>query len=101
VHRYSATFGEVMHYYNVAKEDQEEDEYPRNVKIPENEGEHAVEGPHLESARYAKPLRTCKVNIGTYEKPKFANIGDYWNDETVEKIADLLHEHKDLFSITF
>jgi hypothetical protein len=30
------------------------------------------------------------VNIGMEENPKFANIGDYWNDETMEKIADLL-----------
>jgi hypothetical protein len=50
---------------------------------------------------YAKPLRMHKVNIGTEDKPKFANIGDYWNDETVEKIVDLLHEYQDLFSTTF
>jgi hypothetical protein len=42
-----------------------------------------------------------KVNIGTKEKPKFTNVGDYWNDETVEMISDLLHEYHDLFSITF
>jgi hypothetical protein len=35
------------------------------------------------------------------EKPKFTNIGDYWNDETVEKIADLLHKYQDLFPTTF
>jgi hypothetical protein len=38
------------------------------------------------------------VNIGTKDNPKFANIGDYWNEETVEKIVDLLHEYQDLFS---
>jgi hypothetical protein len=41
------------------------------------------------------------VNIGIEEKPKFANIGDYWNDETVEKIVDLLHEYHDIFPTTF
>jgi hypothetical protein len=41
-----------------------------------------------------KPLRTCKVNIGTEDKPKFSNIGDYWSDETVEKIVDLLREYQ-------
>jgi hypothetical protein len=41
------------------------------------------------------------VNIGTEEKPKFANIGDYWNDEIVEKIANLLCEYQDLFLKTF
>jgi len=35
------------------------------------------------------------------EKPKFANIGDYWNDETMEKIADLLHEYQYIFPTTF
>jgi hypothetical protein len=29
------------------------------------------------------------------------NIGDYWNDETVEKIVDLLCEYQDLFPTTF
>jgi hypothetical protein len=42
-----------------------------------------------------------KVNIGMTENPKFAQIGDYWSDETVEKIADLLHEYQDLFPTTF
>jgi hypothetical protein len=49
-----------LHCYNVVEEDQEEDEDPRNVKIPETEGEHAVEGPQLESVVYAKPLRMHK-----------------------------------------
>jgi hypothetical protein len=35
------------------------------------------------------------------DKPKFVNIGDYWNDETVEKIVDLLHEYQDLFLTMF
>jgi hypothetical protein len=43
----------------------------------------------------------CKVNIGMKEKLKFANIGDNWNDETVENIAYLLREYQDLFSTTF
>jgi len=29
------------------------------------------------------------------------NIGDYWNDETVEKIADLLGEYQGLFLTNF
>jgi hypothetical protein len=41
------------------------------------------------------------VNIGMEEKPKFANIGDYWNDETMENIANLLHEYQDIFPTTF
>jgi hypothetical protein len=41
------------------------------------------------------------VNVGMKKKPKFANIGDYWNDETMENIADLLCEYRDRFSTTF
>jgi hypothetical protein len=50
---------------------------------------------------YAKPLRMHKVNIGTKDKPRFMNIGDYWNGETVEKIMDLLREYQDLFQTNF
>jgi hypothetical protein len=71
------------------------------VQVPETEGERIVVGPELESDAYVNPLRVPKVNIGMKEKPKFMNIGDYWNDETVEKIADLLRKYQDLFSITF
>jgi hypothetical protein len=91
---------ELLECYNVAKEEQDEED-PRNIQVPETEGEHAVEGPELESIVYAQPLKTRKVNIGTKENPKFVQIGDYWNDETMEKIADLLCEYHDLFPTTF
>jgi hypothetical protein len=68
-------------------------------KYQKTKGEHAVEGPKLESVEYANPLRMHKVNIGTKDNPKFTNIGDYWNEETVEKIVDLLHEYQDLFPL--
>ena len=42
-----------------------------------------------------------KVNIGIEDKPKFANIGDYWDEETMENITDLLHEFQDLFLTKF
>ena len=35
------------------------------------------------------------------ENPKFANIGDYWDEITMAKIIDPLHEFHDLFSTTF
>ena len=28
-------------------------------------------------------------------------IGDYWNEQTVERITNLLHEYNDLFPTTF
>jgi hypothetical protein len=71
------------------------------VQILENEGEITVEGPQLELNVYLKPLRMHRLKIGIEEKPEFANIGDYWNDETMEKIADLLCDYQDLFPTTF
>jgi hypothetical protein len=47
------------------------------------------------------PLRVHKLDIRTEEKPKFTNIGDYLNDETIEKIANLLCEYRYLFPTTF
>ena len=48
-----------------------------------------------------QPLKLRKVNIGTEENPKFANIGDYWDNETMAQIIDLLHEFWDLFPMPF
>ena len=42
-------------------------------------------------------LKIRKVNIGTEENPKFASVGDYWDEETMAKIMDLLHGFQDLF----
>ena len=41
------------------------------------------------------------MNIGSLENPKFSNIGDYWDDETLGKIIELLHEFQDLLSTKF
>jgi hypothetical protein len=35
------------------------------------------------------------------ENPKFAQIGDYRSDETIENIADLPCEYQDLIQTTF
>ena len=50
---------------------------PIHIQIPKTEKNHAMEGPDLEFVSYAQPLRTCKVNIGTKENPKFVQIGYY------------------------
>jgi len=60
-----------------------------------------VEGPKLETPYYTQPIKIKKVNIGTDENPKFANIGDYWDDETISKIVELLSEYQDLFPTKF
>jgi hypothetical protein len=46
-----------------------------------------VEGPYLESKVFVAPIKVKKFNIGTTDKPKMASIGDYWDEQTVERIA--------------
>ena len=33
--------------------------------------------------------------------PKCATIGDYWDEEMVTKVTELLHEYQDLFPTKF
>ena len=44
-----------------------------------------------------QPLKISKFNIGTEENPKFVSVGDYWVEETMAKITDLMHEFQYLF----
>ena len=55
----------------------------------------------ISSDQFHKPLNNKKVNFRSPENPKFANIGDYWDEEIVTKIIDLLHEYQDLFPTNF
>jgi hypothetical protein len=100
-HRASMIVHELLECYNVAKEEHDEED-PRNVQVPETEGEHIVEGQSLNLLHIHTPIKTHKGKHWDKQRiPKFAQIGDYWSDETVEKIADLLHEYQDLFPTTF
>jgi hypothetical protein len=60
-----------------------------------------VEGSSLESEVFVAPIKVKKVNIGTNDNPKMASIGYYWDEQTVKRIAELLHEYSDLFPTTF
>jgi hypothetical protein len=42
-----------------------------------------------------------KVNIGIVENPKIAIMGDYWDNQTVERITELLREYNDFFPPNF
>ena len=33
--------------------------------------------------------------------PKYTTIGDYWDEEMVRKVTELLHEYQDLFPMKF
>jgi len=41
------------------------------------------------------------VNIGSKAQPNFINIGDYWDEDTLYKVADLLQEYQDLLPAKF
>jgi hypothetical protein len=60
-----------------------------------------VEGPYLESKVFIVPVKVNKVNIGTTENPKMENNGDYWDEQKIERITELLHDYSDMFSTTF
>lgn len=75
----------------------EEDEDPRKINILETEGHCEVEGPQLENQEITMPLKIRHVNIGTEAEPKLTNIRDYWDDATVDKVIEFLHEYQDLF----
>lgn len=76
---------------------EEEDEDPRNINVLETEGHSKVEGPQIENTYITVPLKTRQVNIGIEVEPKFAKIGDYWDDTIVDKVVELLCEYQDLF----
>ena len=43
---------------------------------------------HLWSQKFfIAPIKVNKFNIGTNENPKMASIGDYWDEQTVERIT--------------
>jgi hypothetical protein len=91
---------ELLSCYHVHEDTPEEDN-PRNIQIKEAEGEMEVEGPHIESKAIVVPIKVKKDNIGTVENPKMASIGDYWDEQTIERIIELLREYNDLFPTTF
>ena len=88
----------VVECYNLAID---KDDDPRNINIPESEGHFKVHGPTLEAPEVTQPLKTWTVNIGSEEQPKYATIGDYWDEEMVSKVTQLLHEYQDLFPMKF
>jgi hypothetical protein len=81
-------FQKLQGYYNI---NANEDDDPRKVNITEIEGQRDVEGPGVELSFIGQPIKINKVNIGIEHTPKFANIGDYWDVSTIDKITKLLH----------
>jgi hypothetical protein len=78
-----------------------EDDDSRNVNIAETEGQRYVEGPGVELPFVGQPIKIKKINIGTEQTQKLANVGDYWGASTIDKITELLHEYQVLFPTNF
>jgi hypothetical protein len=57
------------------------------VNISETEGQRDIEEPGIELPFVGKPIKIKKVNIGTKKTPKLANVGDYWDDDTISNIT--------------
>jgi hypothetical protein len=95
---WTVSFQKLKSCYNI---DANDDDDPRNVNITEKEGQRNVEGPGVELPFIGQPIKIKKVNIGTKETPKLANVGDYWDAATIDKITELLQEYQDLFPTKF
>jgi hypothetical protein len=63
------------------------------VNISETKVQRDIEGIGIELPFVGQPIKIKKVNIGTEQAPKLENIGDHWNDATINKITELLHEY--------
>jgi hypothetical protein len=71
----------------------DEDDDPRKVKIIETEGQRYLEGPEVEIPFIGQPIKIKKVNNGIEETLNLANVRDYWDVATIDKITELLHEY--------
>jgi hypothetical protein len=57
------------------------------VNIAKTEGQRDVEGPGVELPFIGQPIKIKKVSIGTKQTLKIANVGDYWDAATINKIT--------------
>ena len=94
-----ASFQHQMECYNGTGEPN--DDHPHDINISEFEGTRTMEGSGVSIEKIMNPLKVENVNIGSPENPKFANIGDYQDDETVGNIIELLHEFQYMFPTKF
>ena len=98
-HQCNATIHHLMDCYNVMGEP--DDDELLDINIPDLDGMRIVEGFVIFSNQFLIPLKVKRVNIALLENTKFPNIGDYWDDETMGKIIDLLHEFQHMFPTKF
>jgi hypothetical protein len=75
----------------------DEDDDPRDANITENEGHRDIEGPGIELPFIGQSIKIKKVNIGTEKTPKLENVGDYWDDATIDKLQNYYMSIKTCF----
>ena len=90
----------MMECYNVSGKPKD-DHGLWNINIPKTKGSRDVTAPDIPTEPMNQPLDIRKFNIGMEENQKFASVGDYWDEETMSKIMDMLHKSQDLFSMKF
>ena len=80
---------------------EEGDEDSWNINITELEGLCEIAGPDTKIHDISQPVKKKQVNIGSEAAPKFTHIIDYWYEDTVGKVTELLDEYHDLFLTKF
>ena len=74
---------------------------PINISKPKSKGTREVEGIIISSGQFLQPLKIKEVHIGSQKNSEFANNRDYWDDEAIANIIDLLQEYHNLFHTNF
>jgi len=88
-----------LEFYNVTAKESVND--PRNINVPESEGQCEVKGPKTTIPDISDPLKTKQVHIGLDAQPKFARIRDYWDEDIVDKVGELQHKYQVFFPTKF
>ena len=73
--KWATQLSRALECYNLTVE--EEDEDPQNIKIPETEGHHELQGPQIENLEIIASSKMKQVNFGAEAEPKFVNIVEF------------------------
>ena len=68
-----------MEGYNVSR-GQDDNGNLWNIKILKIGGSQDITAPNIPTNPMSQPLKIRKVKIGMEGNPKFANVGDYWDE---------------------
>lgn len=83
--------------YNVITKEVDED--LRNINILESKGQREVRGPSAEILDISKPVCINPMNIGS-KVAKICKHGEYWDEDTMDKVVEFIHEYQDLIPTT-